>query len=114
MVGRNPEGLRRSGGARRDGRCATGFGSFAEAVPPASGAQPMTVILPTKPAARVSEPYFLDMGGWQQGRGGDAVRLDQLGNRHGVVVRLPPMKFDDHVTAQIGRAAYRERVCPHI
>src|SRR3546814_21050696 len=43
------------------------------------------------------------MGGWQQGRGGDAVRLDQLGDRHGVVVRLPPMKFDDPVTARHGR-----------
>lgn len=63
----------------------------------------MTVILPTKPAARVSEPYFLDMGGWQQGRGGDAVRLDQLGDRHGVVVRLPAMKFNDPANQRHGR-----------
>ena len=53
--------------------------------------------LPNTPGVQSAEPYFLDMGGWQTPSigGGDAIRIDRLGDRHGVSFRLPPMKFND-------------------
>lgn len=63
------------------------------------------IILPTTPGPKVAEPYFKDMGGWQEPTvgGGDAVRIDHLGDRHGITVQLPPMKFDDTAGTKHGR-----------
>lgn len=52
--------------------------------------------LPLNPQPNGAEPYFLDFGGWQvPPMGGPATRIDRLGDRHGVQVSLPPMRFDD-------------------
>lgn len=53
--------------------------------------------LPTWPEPQSAVPYFLDQGGWQtpENGGGNAIRLDRLGDRHGLTVRMPPMKFND-------------------
>lgn len=57
----------------------------------------MTVVLPTWPEPQSAEPFFLDGGGWQEPAigEGDAVRINRLGNKHGLRVRMPPMKFND-------------------
>lgn len=57
----------------------------------------MTVILPSWPEPMSAEPYFLDSGAWQEPAlgEGDAVRIDRLGDKHGLRVKMPPMKFND-------------------
>lgn len=53
--------------------------------------------LPSWPEPQTAEPYFMDAGGWQVPSigGGDAVRINRLGDRHGLSVKMPPMKFND-------------------
>jgi hypothetical protein len=53
--------------------------------------------LPSTPEPQSAVPYFLDQGGWQTpaNGGGNAIRLDRLGDRHGITVRMPPMKLND-------------------
>lgn len=53
--------------------------------------------LPIWPAPNGAEPYFLDAGGWQLPSigGGNAVRIDRLGDRHGISVSMPPMRLRD-------------------
>jgi hypothetical protein len=53
--------------------------------------------LPTWPEPASAEPYFLDAGGWQLPSiaAANAIRMDRLGDKHGLAVRLPAMKFND-------------------
>ncbi len=55
------------------------------------------ISLPSNPEPQSAEPYFVDMGGWQSPEfgGGDAVRVDRMGDRFGLAVSMPPMFFDD-------------------
>lgn len=55
------------------------------------------IILPTNVAPNGAEPYFVDSGGWQVPAlgGGDATRVDRLGDRHGLSVSMPPMRLND-------------------
>lgn len=53
--------------------------------------------LPTWPEPQSAEPFFIDAGGWQLPSisAGTAIRIDRLGDRHGLRVKMPPMKFND-------------------
>ena len=55
------------------------------------------ITLPDNIGPNGAEPYFLDSGGWQVPAlgGGDATRVDRLGDRHGISVSLPPMRVHD-------------------
>lgn len=61
--------------------------------------------LPSWPEPASAVPYFMDQGGWQvpANGGGDAIRLDRLGDRHGITVRMPVMKFNDPAGLAHGR-----------
>ena len=64
----------------------------------------MTVILPTWPEPQSAEPFAIDAGGWQDpALEGPAVRIDRLGDKHGLRVRMPPMKFNDPAGLAHGR-----------
>lgn len=52
----------------------------------------MAIILPSMPAPREAEPFFIDAGGWQKPITiGDATRIDLLGDKFGLNVTMPPM-----------------------
>lgn len=55
------------------------------------------IILPDWPHPAQAEPYFLDSGSWQIPSigGGAALRINRLGDRHGLNVTMPEMKFND-------------------
>lgn len=64
----------------------------------------MTVQMPTWPEPQTAEPFAIDAGGWQEGAlEASAVRVDRLGDKHGLRVRMPPMKFDDPAGLAHGR-----------
>lgn len=51
--------------------------------------------LPTYPGPKSAALRPIDAGGWQEAvLGGDDIRLDRLGNRFGLAVTMPPMKWD--------------------
>lgn len=55
------------------------------------------IILPTNIGPNGAEPYFIDSGGWQVPSigVGDSTRVDRLGDRHGISVSLPAMRWND-------------------
>ena len=54
----------------------------------------MSVLLPETVGPASADPYFIDSGGVQRSlASGEDMRLDRLGDRFGLVVNLPPLRW---------------------
>ena len=57
----------------------------------------MSIDLPTFPGPQSAEPVFLDAGGVQHSlAGGEDMRIDRLGDRFGLSVTMPPMRWSTY------------------